>query len=175
MEGRCQNYQKSKLSGEDFHNKSLDKKIVKIESSYPRMILTGLTELQEQLTNKVITGISRRGKYLIFEFDAPYRLISHLRMEGKYRLEKGGTQPLKHDHIFVSLASNQGSGEHPDQILVYADVRKFGTWELIGADALSTYFKQKKIGPEPTPMDFDESLFAEKIKSFGKKNKTLFT
>ena len=42
--------------------------------------------LKKELTGKTIHGISRRGKYLIFEIGEKDRLISHLRMEGKYRL-----------------------------------------------------------------------------------------
>ncbi|MQW23535.1 MULTISPECIES: DNA-formamidopyrimidine glycosylase [unclassified Lactococcus] len=140
----------------------IGQKILAIDSTYQRMILTGYDDLREKLVNHVITGVSRRGKYLIFEFDTAYRLISHLRMEGKYRLEELGTEPLKHDHIFVRFDKQQ---------LVYADVRKFGTWELIPADKLHSYFLAKKIGPEPTEEAFDEQLFAEKLKKSSKKIK----
>lgn len=138
------------------------KKIQSVESRYPRMILTGFDDLKAKLTHHVITGVTRRGKYLIFEFDDELRLISHLRMEGKYRLI-GLEEPIeKHDHIAVKFADSQ---------LIYADVRKFGTWELISADKLSDYFVSKKIGPEPTYEAFDESIFLKKLQHSTKKIK----
>ena len=147
-------------------------KIIKIETTYPRMILTGFDSLQKKLTNHVITGVLRRGKYLIFQFDTPLCLISHLRMEGKYRLDLT-TQHLKHDHISLTLISptltNPTAKDH--KFLVYSDVRKFGTWELVSADKVEAFFEAKKIGPEPTYKTFDESLFYKKLSTSSKKIK----
>ena len=140
----------------------LDQEILEIDIRYPKMILTGAEELCERLKNQIITGISRRGKYLILEFGDDLRLISHLRMEGKYRLIELSKPLEKHDHISVKFADTQ---------LIYSDVRKFGTWELIKTGELVSYFARKKIGPEPTYEDFNETIFREKLEKSSKKIK----
>lgn len=88
------------------------------------------------MTGKTIHGISRRGKYLIFEIGEKDRLISHLRMEGKYRLASLNVPMEKHDHLALKFTDEQ---------LIYADVRKFGTWELISTDQVLPYFLKKKL------------------------------
>lgn len=140
----------------------LNQKIIALEATYPRMVLTGFENLQKELTGRTITGLSRRGKYLIFEFADEFRLISHLRMEGKYRLANLGEISQKHDHIAVKFADKQ---------LVYNDVRKFGTWELLAAEQEDAYFLSKKLGPEPTYADFDRHIFSEKLQKSSKKIK----
>ena len=138
-----------------------NKTILEISSPYPRMVLTGFEELKKELENQKIRDVKRRGKYLLFDF-GQWTLISHLRMEGKYRVEPLEFIRQKHDHIFVSFA---------DAVLVYADVRKFGTWELLPSKDVEQYFISKKIGPEPTFEDFDEEGFSERLKKSQKKIK----
>lgn len=138
-----------------------NKKILSIESSYPRMVLTGFEELKKELEGREIKAIKRRGKYLLFDF-GQWTLISHLRMEGKYRVEPLDFESQKHDHIFVRFS---------DAVLVYADVRKFGTWELLDSGEVEHYFISKKIGPEPRTEDFDETLFSKKLHQSQKKIK----
>ena len=43
--------------------------------------------------------------------------------------------------------------------LVYEDVRKFGTMELLAPALLDAYFISKKLGPEPSEQDFDLQVF----------------
>ena len=45
------------------------------------------------------------------------------------------------------------------ETLVYEDVRKFGTMELLSPDLLEAYFISKKLGPEPSEQDFDVQVF----------------
>lgn len=137
------------------------RKILELSAAYPRMVLTGFDQAKATLEGQTIRGISRRGKYLIFEFDT-FVLISHLRMEGKYRLEALDFVAGKHDHLFVKFS---------DGVLVYQDVRKFGTWEILRREETAKYFENKKIGPEPTASTFDEAIFSEKLGQSKKKIK----
>lgn len=120
----------------ELEKRIVGQKIVSIEATYPRMVLTGFEQLKKELTGKTIHGISRRGKYLIFEIGEKDRLISHLRMEGKYRLASLNAPMEKHDHLALKFTDEQ---------LIYADVRKFGTWELISTDQVLPYFLKKKL------------------------------
>lgn len=67
------------------------------------------------LINQEILSFSRKGKYLIFNLSNGY-LISHLRMEGKYKFDIDTLD--KHCHIIFIFQDNDR--------LIYHDVRKFG-------------------------------------------------
>lgn len=121
------------------------KTIERVEISYAPLVVTGAESLRQQLTGQRVLALRRRGKYLIFELTDGL-LISHLRMEGKYLLFSKGETFDKHCHAFFHLSDGQ--------ILVYHDVRKFGTMEYLAKAEQDSYFASKKLGPEPTEQDF---------------------
>ena len=124
----------------------LGKKISYIDIRYPKMIKTDLPEFQKEMPGQVIQSIGRRGKYLLFYLSDKV-LISHLRMEGKYFYYPDQVPERKHAHILIYFEDGG--------TLVYEDVRKFGTMELLAPKLLEAYFVTKKLGPEPTEQDFD--------------------
>ena len=63
-------------------------------------------------------------------------MVSHLRMEGKYLLFTDQVPANKHFHLFFTL--DDGS------TLVYQDVRKFGTFDLLAKNQEEAYFTKKK-------------------------------
>ena len=79
-------------------------------------------EFINEIKNKIIIDIKRRGKFLMFDLD-DYYLLSHLRMEGKYFFKKHGDEINKHEHIIFDLDN--------DEELRYMDTRKFGKMYLI--------------------------------------------
>lgn len=130
-------------------------KIIKtVDVLVPNMVTPNVDIFSKILEGQMINNVRRRGKYLIFELDA-YLLISHLRMEGKYLLFTDEVPQNKHFHVFFKLDT--------DTILVYQDVRKFGTFEVILKADEKAFFKQKKLGPEPTPEQFDLDGFINKL------------
>ena len=124
----------------------LGKKISTIDIRYPKMIKTDLDEFRRELPGQVIQKMGRRGKYLLFYLSDKV-LISHLRMEGKYFYYPDQVPERKHAHILIHFEDGG--------TLVYEDVRKFGTMELLAPKLLEAYFVTKKLGPEPTEQDFD--------------------
>ena len=124
----------------------LGKKISNIDIRYPKMIKTDLDEFRRELPGQVIQTMGRRGKYLLFYLSDKV-LISHLRMEGKYFYYPDQVPERKHAHILIHFEDGG--------TLVYEDVRKFGTMELLAPKLLEAYFVTKKLGPEPTEQDFD--------------------
>jgi len=124
----------------------LGKKISNIDIRYPKMIKTDLHEFQKEMPGQVILSMGRRGKYLLFYLSDKV-LISHLRMEGKYFYYPDQVPERKHAHILIHFEDGG--------TLVYEDVRKFGTMELLAPKLLEAYFVTKKLGPEPTEQDFD--------------------
>lgn len=92
----------------------------------------------------VINGVSRRGKYLLFDVP-PYTLVSHLRMEGQYRLCESNEPLVPHTHVIFHF--DDGTE------LRYRDVRQFGTMDLV-RDESEFPSGLAELGPEP----FDEAL-----------------
>ncbi|EIF35868.1 MULTISPECIES: DNA-formamidopyrimidine glycosylase [Streptococcus] len=133
----------------------LGKKISSIEIRYPKMIKTDLDEFQNEVPGQEIQSMGRRGKYLLFYLTDKV-LISHLRMEGKYFYYPTNVPERKHDHIFIQFEDGG--------TLVYEDLRKFGTMELLAPELLDAYFASKKLGPEPTEQDFDLGRFKRALK-----------
>lgn len=122
--------------------------------TYAPMIKTGVDEFCQDLLGQEILDVARRGKYLLI-YLTDHVLISHLRMEGKYNFFPDQVPANKHFHAFFTFTD--------DSILVYQDVRKFGTMELLGKADVDAYFISRKIGPEPTEADFDLKEFAVKL------------
>ncbi|MBF0787889.1 MULTISPECIES: DNA-formamidopyrimidine glycosylase [unclassified Streptococcus] len=130
------------------------KRIQKVEIAYPRMVLTGADTLTEALVGQEIYGIKRRGKYLLFDL-TDFVLVSHLRMEGKYHYFPNQVSENKHFHAFFTFTDRSH--------LVYQDVRKFGTMELLGKEQVAAYFLSKKLGPEPTEEEFVYAQFQAQL------------
>ncbi|KPV45803.1 DNA-formamidopyrimidine glycosylase [Alicyclobacillus ferrooxydans] len=99
---------------------------------------------EAMLAGITITGFGRRGKYLLF-FVPPFTLVSHLRMEGQYRLADTGDEEAPHTHVVFRFTDGTE--------LRYRDVRQFGTMDLV---LTQDEYPQglKSLGPEP----FDKSL-----------------
>ncbi|PMR66197.1 DNA-formamidopyrimidine glycosylase [Streptococcus intermedius] len=139
-------------------------KIVSVEVRVPKMVKTGVEDFQLDILGQTFESIGRRGKYLLLNLNRQ-TIISHLRMEGKYLLFEDEVPDNKHFHLFFGL--DDGS------TLVYQDVRKFGTFELLPKSQVEAYFVQKKIGPEPNAKDFKLKPFEEGLTKSHKAIKTL--
>ncbi len=130
----------------------------------PKMVKTDFDVFQAEVPGQTIEAVRRRGKYLLFDFGQQV-LVSHLRMEGKYLLFPEQVPENKHFHVFFQL--DDGS------TLVYQDVRKFGTFELLAKSAEAVYFEKKKIGPEPNKTDFKLAPFERAVRGSKKLIKPL--
>lgn len=105
-------------------------------------------EFINEIKNKIIIDIKRRGKFLMFDLD-DYYLLSHLRMEGKYFFKKHGDEINKHEHIIFDLDN--------DEELRYMDTRKFGKMYLIKKENINNTGPLKDLGLEP----WDDNLTSE--------------
>ena len=121
------------------------KTIGQVQVRYAKMIGTGVDSFVHDLPGQTIEKIGRRGKYLLFYLTGGL-LVSHLRMEGKYLFYPEEVPERKHAHVFFEMTDGG--------TLVYEDVRKFGTMELLRKNQLEAYFAARKLGPEPTEADF---------------------
>lgn len=98
--------------------KKIDQVIVRV----PKMIKnTPPDEFVHMLVGQEIEGVRRRGKFLLFDL-TNCTILSHLRMEGKFRLMNETDEVSKHTHIIFHFE------DHTE--LRFLDVRKFGTMEV---------------------------------------------
>ncbi len=116
---------------------------------YHAGIIAKLTpdRFRRKVTGKTITGIRRRGKYIIFDLSGPTHLLVHLRMTGHLYLSEKTLRRTAHDHIILTLDDGRK--------LRYHDPRKFGRFFLVDhPDKIVG-----KLGPEPLADDFTARRF----------------
>lgn len=99
---------------------------------------------EAMLSGQTIERIDRRGKYLLFSMP-PLTMVSHLRMEGQYRLANQDDAEAPHTHVVFRFTDGTE--------LRYRDVRQFGTMDLV-LNPAEFPSGLNSLGPEP----FDESL-----------------
>ncbi|HGZ2404876.1 TPA: DNA-formamidopyrimidine glycosylase [Streptococcus pyogenes] len=128
----------------------LGQEIVAVTLKVPKMVKTDLETFALTLPGQIIQSVGRRGKYLLIDL-GQLVLVSHLRMEGKYLLFPDEVPDNKHFHVFFELKNGS--------TLVYQDVRKFGTFDLIAKSQLSAFFAKRKLGPEPKKETFKLKTF----------------
>lgn len=108
----------------------------------------------KQLRNVLITGVGRRGKYILFELESGRMLATHLRMTGK----------------FVSLAIDESLPPYAHVVfyldderrLVFCDMRQFGRMRLI-RNAGRLPKELTTLAPEPFSEDFSEEYLIETL------------
>jgi formamidopyrimidine-DNA glycosylase len=114
---------------------------------------TSLREFQKALTGAKFTGLSRRGKYLLFELRSKtsgkvVTLLGHLGMTGKMFVASKSEALPKHAAVVFDLGR---------QNFIYEDTRYFGRMTLdLSAVA--------RLGPEPLSADFQPAAFAQELK-----------
>lgn len=126
-----------------------------VEVKLERIIRTPRQPAQfaEKLAGLMVTGVGRRGKYLLFHIP-PYTLVSHLRMEGQYRLVGQSDAMEPHTHVIFRFTD----GEE----LRYRDVRQFGTMDLTLSEQEWPKGLQQ-LGPEPLDRNFSAKDLYERI------------
>lgn len=117
------------------------KTIHHVDVRLPRIVRSpdDIVQFQTLLEGLTIDNVQRRGKYLLISLP-PYLLISHLRMEGQYRLAKASDEMANHTHVIFYFTDGTE--------LRYRDVRQFGTMDLVvDENHFPTGFKQLGIEP----------------------------
>ncbi|ATY85574.1 DNA-formamidopyrimidine glycosylase [Kyrpidia spormannii] len=108
-------------------------------------------EFAARLAGETWQEIGRRGKYLLFH-GLRWTLISHLRMEGRYRLVEAKTPVDEYTRVIFHLEDGRD--------LRYRDVRKFGTMDAVEHRQWEVFPPIASLGPEP----FDPQLTPEVLR-----------
>jgi formamidopyrimidine-DNA glycosylase len=114
---------------------------------------TAPRQFRRVLIGAKFTGLSRRGKYLLFQLHSkravpPVTMLGHLGMTGRMFLARENERPPKHAAVVLDLG-----GEN----FIYEDTRYFGRLTL---DTKAI----QKFGPEPLSDDFQPAKFREALK-----------
>lgn len=141
-----------------------DKQIADITIRWSKIIKYPLETEQfiDALKGETIVDVGRRGKFLIF-YTNRYALVSHLRMEGKYRLTANDEPVDKHTHVIFHFTD--------DTELRYRDVRKFGTMHLYKKGEEYSLPPLNGLGPEPFSAEFTQAYLAAKLAGTNRKIK----
>ncbi|MEO0993287.1 MAG: bifunctional DNA-formamidopyrimidine glycosylase/DNA-(apurinic or apyrimidinic site) lyase [Pseudomonadota bacterium] len=118
----------------------------------------------ERLTNRKVSALRRRSKYLLIDLDGGETWIVHLGMSGRLSIHwpdqtetpgvftHGGPATEAHDH--VSVRTDTGTW------VVYNDARRFGAMDLWPTDRLAEHKLLAGIGPEPLGNAFSGEVLA---------------
>jgi formamidopyrimidine-DNA glycosylase len=104
--------------------------------------------LEDAVRGRTIELLGRRGKYLIVSLEDDVHLAMHLRMTGNLLLADASDPDPKYLRVRIVLGPD-GTKE-----MLFTDVRRFGTGNvLLGSDALAEFFASR-LGVEPLSPDF---------------------
>ncbi len=106
----------------------------------PELVAAGLEGEQ-------VADVRRRGKYLVVDFESGRHLLVHLRMTGSV-LHPAPEGHRDDPHVRAVVRLDDGSD------VLYRDVRRFGTWELLERGELEPYFVARRLGVEPLGRQF---------------------
>ena len=107
--------------------------------------------LAELIEGATINEVDRRAKYLLIRVargDVTGTLIVHLGMSGSLRVITDLSEPLRHDHIELTLQTGVR--------LRFNDPRRFGCW--LWSDTPDSHPLLASLGPEPLAPEFNGPL-----------------
>ena len=104
-----------------------------------------------QLTGRTVTGVDRRGKWIVLRVDDGQTLLVHLRMTGQLLFETSARMPDDYTRVILHLASGRR--------LRFSDMRKFG--RLILTDQPGDVLNE--LGPEPLGDAFTVERFRQML------------
>ncbi|OYW23304.1 MAG: DNA-formamidopyrimidine glycosylase, partial [Hydrogenophilales bacterium 12-63-5] len=117
----------------------------------PRLRWPVPDDLEARLAGRVLHTLTRRGKYLLFDFGAA-TLIVHLGMSGSLRFAEADEPAALHDH--VDWLFDDGT------LLRLRDPRRFGA--VLWTEDANTHPLLAHLGPEPLTPAFDAAyLYAQ--------------
>ena len=94
------------------------------------------------LVDRRITGVARRGKYLVCGLDNADALVVHLGMSGQLLRVRSAREP-RHRHTHVVVTFTQGGQ------LRFVDPRTFGEMFVTPTDAAGWVIELAHLGPDP--------------------------
>ena len=165
--------------------------VIASEIKLPKLISPlSVSSFKRKIKGSSITGVSRRGKFILIELDgevalrhgrargtasagaSPARLarrrfvlVVHLRMTGAFLYLNADDELPKHSHAIFYFDN--------DRRLVFRDQRKFGVMKLVPASQLAGLKGIAELAPEPFTSDFNSDYLNDILKRSQRSLKTL--
>jgi formamidopyrimidine-DNA glycosylase len=146
----------------------IGKRIVDVVITLPKLVLPlEVEDFKAKVKDSLITGIDRRGKYLLVCLSSGYTLVTSLRMTGRFVFVPANKklEADKHTHLVFKFED----GSH----LYFNDIRKFGTMHCIPQDCVDICPEIVKLGPEPFGPEFSPEWLIKNLKNKNRKIKPL--
>src|SRR5262245_12897617 len=121
-------------------------------------------QFNQQLKNAVVTGVGRRGKYILFELESGAVLTTHLRMTGKFVAIGTDAKLPPYAHVVFYLDN--------EKRLVFCDMRQFGRMRII-RNAGKLPKELLTLAPEPFSDNFSEAYLRDTLSRSRRTLKTL--
>src|ERR1700730_11618873 len=123
------------------------RRIIATEVKLPKLINpTSPYLFNRKLKGTTITGVSRRGKFILIELDNDRVLAVHLRMTGKFLYLSVDDELPKHAHAIFYFDN--------ERRLVFRDQRQFGVMKLVARSRLVKTKGIRELAPEPFSDEF---------------------
>ena len=127
----------------------IGRKVTAIDLFYEGIIRQpSADEFRLRVIGQMITGLTRRGKYLFFNLSSGEVLVMHMKMTGSLLVNPGDNRFTR-----ALLHLNNGTELH------FWDPRKFGKMWLIEDEKVVS----SKLGPEPLEKDFTQEVLGQRI------------
>ena len=125
--------------------------VARVVVTHSDVLHSGLSpaKLGRQLRGRTVTGVARRGKNVVIEFDAGLRLIINLGMTGRV-VTSDAARAGELRHVAVSLHLRDG------RAILYDDARRFGDLDL--RDEAGWSARDAELGVEPLSDAFTADL-----------------
>jgi formamidopyrimidine-DNA glycosylase len=122
-------------------------------------------DFAQRLEGQTVSGLGRRGKYLLVDMSSGDVLLMHLGMSGSFRVIKRDNEAAPgefhyprakdstHDHVLFRMSSGAD--------IIFNDPRRFGYMKVIARSALDEEPLLRGLGPEPLGNEFDAAMLAQ--------------
>lgn len=139
--------------------------IVAAEVTLPKLISPSKAPVfHRKIKGSCISGVNRRGKYILIELDSDRLLVVHLRMTGKFLVLSPDDELPRHAHAVFYLDD--------ERRLVFRDQRQFGVMRLVARSRLNNTKGIGELAPEPFSEDFSVDYLKQ---TFARSRRTLKT
>ncbi len=142
------------------------RRIIATEVGLPKLIApSSVNNFRRKLKDSLITGVSRRGKFILIEVESDRVLAVHLRMTGAFMILTSDDELPRHAHAVFYLDD--------DRRLVFKDQRQFGIMRLVARSRLASTKGICELAPEPFSEDFSIAYLRETLSRSRRTLKTL--
>jgi formamidopyrimidine-DNA glycosylase len=121
-----------------------------------------------QAIGSAVTGVRRRGKYLLVDLDVDRELVVHLGMTGRIQLRPGEGETASPWDPYVRAWWRLDGGD----LLQLVDIRQFGRVAVVRRGDHSSLPTLAALGPEPLSDDFTAEAMYLALRRSGVRLKT---